>query len=89
MSREKPSYNMFIVLILQLIFLVLKVKGYIDWGWLWVVAPLWLYVLSVFLVSAIITLTMFFSIRNKIKQDIRAEQFRQSADKQPELPFGE
>lgn len=88
MSREKPSYNMFIILVLQLVFLVLKVKGYIDWGWLLVVAPLWLYVLSVFLVSAIITLTMFFSIRKDIAKRIKSEAEREK-DKQLKFPFGE
>ena len=88
MSKEKPSYNMFIVLILQLIFLVLKVKGYIDWGWLWVVAPLWLYVLSVFMVSTVITLTMFFSIRKYITKRIKSEAEREK-DKQLKFPFGE
>jgi hypothetical protein len=88
MSKEKPSYNMFIVLILQLIFLVLKIKGYIDWGWLWVVSPLWLYVLSVFMVSAIITLTMFFSIRKNIAKRMKSEVEREK-DKQLKFPFGE
>lgn len=28
--------------ILFVVFLVLKLTGYIDWSWLWVSAPLWI-----------------------------------------------
>ena len=28
--------------ILFVVFLVLKLTGYIDWRWLWVTAPLWM-----------------------------------------------
>jgi hypothetical protein len=89
MNKERPSYNLFLILLLQFAFLLLKVKGYIDWGWLWIFSPLWLYVISVFLVSVVVTLALFFSIRSKIKQDIKTELAKQKTDKQLELPFGE
>lgn len=89
MSKERPSYNLFLILLLQFAFLLLKVKGYIDWGWLWVFSPIWLYVFSVFLVSIIITLSLFYSLRNRIKQDIKTEIKRQETEKQLEFPFGE
>ena len=28
--------------LLQLVFIVLKLTGYIDWPWLWVMAPTWI-----------------------------------------------
>lgn len=28
--------------LLQLIFIVLKLTGYIEWPWLWVMAPTWI-----------------------------------------------
>jgi hypothetical protein len=34
--------------ILTLIFITLKLTGYINWSWLWVLSPLWL-PLSIFL----------------------------------------
>lgn len=89
MNKERPSYNLFLILLLQFAFLLLKVKGYIDWGWLWVFSPIWLYVFSAFLVSIIITLSLFYSLRNRIKQDIKTEIKLQETEKQLEFPFGE
>lgn len=40
--------------ILFLIFLVLKLTGYIDWSWWWVTSPLWI----LFLILLIIVLVL-------------------------------
>ena len=34
-----------LVIILLLLFLVLKIGGEIEWSWLWVVAPFWVWFL--------------------------------------------
>lgn len=42
---------------LTLIFIVLKLTGYIAWSWLWVLSPLWIpfaFVISFFLIVGII-----------------------------------
>lgn len=43
--------------VLQVIFLVLKLCGLIDWPWIWVLSPMWIslgLVLIVFVVSLIV-----------------------------------
>ena len=43
MSHKPPSQKVFPFLpILALIFITLKLTGYITWSWLWVLSPLWL-----------------------------------------------
>ena len=37
----KP-WNLMLVGILTAVFVVLKVLGYINWSWLWVLSPLWI-----------------------------------------------
>ena len=37
----KP-WNLMLVGALTAIFVVLKVLGYINWSWLWVLSPLWI-----------------------------------------------
>lgn len=34
--------NLMLVGILTAVFVVLKVLGYINWSWLWVLSPLWI-----------------------------------------------
>jgi hypothetical protein len=40
--------------LLALIFITLKLTGYIDWSWWWVLAPLWIPVVVIFSIIAII-----------------------------------
>lgn len=43
-------------IVLFLIFLVLKLTGYIDWSWWWITAPLWIpfiFVLILFMIFGI------------------------------------
>lgn len=42
--------------LLTLLFIGLKLTGYIDWGWIWVLGPLWIptaVVTSIFLILAL------------------------------------
>jgi len=41
--------------ILGLIFIILKLTGYIAWSWLWVLAPFWIPV-SIFLIFVIVAI---------------------------------
>ncbi len=41
-SRSSESGGLGVCVILFLIFLVLKLTGYIAWSWWWVSAPLWM-----------------------------------------------
>jgi len=53
---------------LTLIFIVLKLTGYIDWAWIWIFAPLWIGV--VFILCLIILAETFARrIRNRSKEE--------------------
>ena len=49
--------------LLGLAFIVLKLTGYIDWSWLWVLAPFWV-PLALGLLAVTIGLTLRFVARN-------------------------
>lgn len=53
MNNNTNSNQFPFLSILQLIFIVLKLTGYIDWSWWWVLSPTW------GLVLLIIVLTFF------------------------------
>lgn len=42
MANDNSSSGIGMPAILFLIFLVLKLTGYIDWSWWWVTAPVWI-----------------------------------------------
>ena len=41
MSKNSKSSGLGILAVLQIVFLVLKLTGLIDWSWLLVLVPLW------------------------------------------------
>lgn len=45
--------------LLTIIFIVLKVLGYIEWGWIWVFAPIWIPLL---LAITILLIVLVFAI---------------------------
>ena len=47
--------------LLTIVFIVLKLCGVIHWGWLWVLAPLWISI-AIFLLVLIIILIIFLLI---------------------------
>ena len=56
MNKENNSSggNSFVVL-LTLLFIGLKLTGYIDWSWWWVLSPFWIEFLIIIVVASIIT----------------------------------
>ena len=48
----KPS-NLIFVGTLTVLFVVLKVLGYINWSWVWVFAPLWIDLILVIVMTMI------------------------------------
>lgn len=40
--------------VLTLIFIVLKLTGFIDWSWLWVLAPTWISLLLVIVIAILL-----------------------------------
>lgn len=54
--------------LLAIVFITLKLTGYIDWSWWWVLSPLWLpfvVVLSILVLFAIFTNGRFIIRRRK------------------------
>lgn len=49
---------------LALIFITLKLTGYIGWSWWWVLSPLWIQV-AIFVFALVIVLAFAASQRNK------------------------
>jgi hypothetical protein len=49
-QENKKSTGISISVIVFLIFFVLKMTGYINWSWIWVLSPLWIPFALVFLV---------------------------------------
>lgn len=43
--------------LLAIVFIVLKLTGYIAWSWVWVLAPLWAPIVFVMLIIAAIMIT--------------------------------
>ena len=39
--------------LLAIVFITLKLTGYIDWSWVWVLAPLWIPVVIIFVILLI------------------------------------
>lgn len=56
--------------LLGIVFIVLKLTGYIDWSWLWVLSPFWLPALIVLTIGGIFLTVLFFNQRS-IKRDRR------------------
>ena len=50
--------------VLTVAFIVMKLTGYIDWSWVWVLAPFWIPVI-VFIIGALIALTIAYKKDNR------------------------
>jgi hypothetical protein len=58
MKNQSSTTGIGLGTILFLIFMTLKLTGYIDWSWWWVTAPLWI---GVALVVALFALILMFA----------------------------
>lgn len=49
-----------LAILLTVLFVALKLTGYIDWSWVWVLSPLWItVVLGAVIAVAVIIVTIF------------------------------
>lgn len=60
-NSSNTSSGIGLCTILFLIFLVLKLTGYINWSWWWVTAPLWIGWAIVLVILAILGLAYLFT----------------------------
>ncbi|HDL7014691.1 TPA: hypothetical protein PXN82_003833 [Yersinia enterocolitica] len=61
MSKENKSWTITPLIALGLIFITLKLMGYITWSWWWVTAPFW-GGLALWLVIIVVLLMVFGAI---------------------------
>ncbi len=62
MSNENVKVNLPTFTILGIIFITLKLMGYINWSWWYVLMPFWLPIAVGFLITIIVAL---FGLRNR------------------------
>ena len=59
MSDTQTGGGIGFVGLLTILFIGLKLTGYVTWSWLWVLSPIWI---SICLVIVIITLVVLFAL---------------------------
>ena len=65
MKKETSSSGLGLGTIIFIVFLVLKLTGYITWGWFWVIAPLWMIPLAQIISAFSLLVIAAFLTRNK------------------------
>lgn len=58
-DNERTSGGIGFMEVLQLAFIVLKLMGYIEWSWWWVLAPTWGGLTLWLLVFAVLKITVY------------------------------
>lgn len=60
-SNNSTNSGMGVSSVLQIVFIVLKLVGTINWSWWWVLSPTWISIALVLIIWAIVGITIFFS----------------------------
>lgn len=66
MKQDNKSYGIGFVGLLQVAFIVLKLCKVINWKWVWVLSPVWIYTIFIILLVGIIFI--YSLIKNKEKE---------------------
>lgn len=61
-SSSSSSSGIGFVGLLTILFIALKLTGYIDWSWIWVLSPIWV---SIILGILFFVIIFIISIKNK------------------------
>ena len=57
-NKSTTSSGIGLSSLLAILFITLKLTGYITWSWLWVLAPIWIpFVIVVFILISIVIIT--------------------------------
>lgn len=58
MSKSESSSNggLGVVGVLSIVFIVLKLTGLISWSWLWVLSPIWIFIVLGLLLGFLVSL---------------------------------
>jgi len=76
MANEKSSHGVSATALLGIAFIVLKLCKVIDWDWLWVLTPFWIWIPIVFLLAILSMLLEYKST----KPVVRKSKFQQRMD---------
>lgn len=83
MKQENNNYGIGFVGLLQIVFITLKLCEVINWKWIWVLAPCWIYV-------ALITLLFIVLMILKITEAKRIDKLtKRTLEKTKEIEKGE
>lgn len=61
MKNEKNNSRIGFMELLCLLFITLKLMGFIDWSWLWVLSPIWISMTLMAVITVIIVLVEKYS----------------------------
>ena len=70
--KENKSNSSWFIPALALIFIVLKLMGYIDWSWLWVLSPIWI---PLALSLIVIIFAFFKGVYKEVKRQEREQKW--------------
>jgi membrane protein YdbS with pleckstrin-like domain len=57
---KNKKENLFIFLILSIVFTILKLFSVINWSWLWILSPLWILLIIIILITIIPQIFLLF-----------------------------
>lgn len=61
MENEKSNSGTGFLGMLCLLFIALKLMGYIDWSWLWVLSPIWISLTLMALIAVVVVLVEYYN----------------------------
>ena len=61
MDNEKSNSGTGFLEMLCLLFIALKLMGYIDWSWLWVLSPIWISLTLMALIAVVVVLVEYYN----------------------------
>ena len=61
MENEKSNSGTGFLGMLCLLFIALKLMGYINWSWLWVLSPIWISLTLMALIAVVVVLVEYYN----------------------------
>lgn len=61
MDNEKSNSGTGFLGMLCLLFIALKLMGYIDWSWVWVLSPIWISLTLMALIAVVVVLVEYYN----------------------------
>ena len=83
MSNDNSSSGIGFHSLLTILFIALKLTGYVNWSWLWVLSPLWIsftLIIVVYSVMGIVYLASKATINGKAKKEENRSTFQEKLE---------